>query len=96
MWGMKCQGVFIPNSLLANNYITSVAQNYKVVINISGLEEELQRLLMPYRLSNGALPVLYGDDLYYPSTVVAKSNGVKNIFNLRINSARIDIKHKFG
>ena len=40
MWGMKCQGVFIPNGLLANIYITSVAQNEKCVINISGLEED--------------------------------------------------------
>ena len=96
MWGMKCQGVFIPNGLLANIYIASVAQNDKGVINISGLEEELQRLLMPYRLSNGALPVLYGDNIYDLSTVIAKPNGVKNIFNFRINSARIDIEHKFG
>ena len=51
---------------------------------------------MPYRISNDALPVLYGDDIYDPSTVIAKSNGVKNIFNLRMNSARIDIEHKFG
>ena len=51
---------------------------------------------MPYRLSNGALPVLYGDDIYNPSTVIAKSNGAKNIFNLRMNSACIDIEHEFG
>ena len=80
MWGMKCQGVFIPNVLLANIYITPIAQNDKGVINISGLEEELQRLLMPYRLSNGALPVLYGDNIYDPSTLIAKSNSVKNRF----------------
>ena len=51
---------------------------------------------MPCRISNGALPVLYVDDIYDPSIVIAKSNGVKNIFNLRMNSARIDIEHKFG
>ena len=96
MWGMKCQGVFIPNGLLANIYLTSVAQNDKGVINISGLEAELQRLLIPHRLTNGALPVLYADDIYDPSTVVSKSNGVKNIFNLRMNSARVDIEHQFG
>ena len=39
MWGMKYQGVFIPNGLLENIYIISVAQNDKGVINISGLEE---------------------------------------------------------
>ena len=59
MRGMKSQGVFIRNGLLENIYINSVAQNDKGVINISGLEEELQRLLMPYRLSNDALPVIY-------------------------------------
>ena len=51
---------------------------------------------MPHRLTNGALPVLYADDIYDPSTVVSKSNGVKNIFNLRMNSARVDIEHQFG
>ena len=96
MWGMECQGIFIPNSFLANIYITSVAQNDKGGINISILEEELQRLLMPYRLFIGDLPVLYGDGIYHPSTVITKSNSVKNIFSLRINSARIDIEHEFG
>ena len=96
MWGIKCQGVFIPNGLLTNIYITSVAQNDKCVINITGLEAELQRLLIPHRLTNGALPVLYADDIYDPSTVVSKSNGVKNILNLRMNSARVDIEHQFG
>ena len=93
---MKCQGVFIPNGLLEKIYITSVAKNDKGVINIYGLEEELQLLLMPYRISNGALPVLYGDDIYDSSTVISKSNSVKNISNLRMNSARIDIEHEFG
>ena len=51
---------------------------------------------MPYRLSHGGLPVLYGDDIYDPLTVIVNSNGVKNIFNLRMNSARIDIEHEFG
>ena len=41
MWSMKCQGIFIPNGSLSNIYITSVAQNEKGVIKISGLEEEL-------------------------------------------------------
>ena len=50
---------------------------------------------MPYRLSNGALPVIFGDDIYDPSTVIAKSNGVKIIFNLRMNSARIDTQNEF-
>ena len=49
---------------------------------------------MPCRISNGALPVLYVDDIYDPSTVIGKSNSVKNISNLRMNSARIDIEHE--
>lgn len=93
---MKCHCVFIPNGLLANIYIPSVAQNGKGGINISGLEEERQWLLMPYRLTNGTLPVLYGDNIYTPSTVIVQLNGVNNIFNLHMISTRIDIKYKFG
>ena len=44
--------------------LTSVAQNDKDVINISGLEEELERLLRDKFLSNGMLPALYADYIY--------------------------------
>ena len=96
MWGMKCQAVFFPNGMLGSTFFTSVAQNDKGVINISGLEEELQRLLMPHVLENGLLPVLYADDIYSPSTVIVKANGVSDLFHIRMNSARVDIEHEFG
>lgn len=96
MWGMKCQGTFFPNGILGNCFFTLVAQNDKGVINISGLEEELERLLMPHVLENGTLPVLYADDIYDPSTVITKANGVNNLFHTRLNGARVDLEHEFG
>lgn len=96
MWGMKCQGTFFPNGLLGNAYFTSVAQNAKGVINISGLEEELERLLVPHALDNDILPALYADDIYEGSTVIVKKNGVDDIFHIRMNAGRIDVEHEFG
>jgi len=46
--------------MLGNAYFTSVAQNDTGVINISGLEEELELLLVPHVLDNDILPALYG------------------------------------
>ena len=96
MWGMKCQGTFFPNGMLGNCFFSSVAQNDKGLINISGLEEELERLLLPHPLQNGVLPVLYADDIYDPSTVIAKANGISNLFHTRLNGARVDLEHEFG
>ena len=61
---MKAQGVFLPNGILGNIFLTSVAQNDKGAIDISGLEEELERLLRYEFLTNGMLPALYADDIY--------------------------------
>ena len=33
MWGVKAQGVFLPNGILGNIFLTSIAQNDKGVIN---------------------------------------------------------------
>ena len=73
MWGMKAQGVFLPNGMLANIFLSSVAQNDKGIINISGLEEELERLLSNSVLQNGMLPALYANYIYNFSTVICKS-----------------------
>ena len=87
---------FFPNGMLGNCFFASVAQNDKDLINISGLEEELERLLLPHPLQNGTLLVLYADDIYDPSTVIVKANGVSNVFHTRLNGARVDLDHEFG
>ena len=61
---MKCQAVFEPNGMLGNIFTTSVLHNDKGVSNISGLEEELQDLLVTNMLTNGLLHALYADDIY--------------------------------
>lgn len=74
--------------MLWNIGFTSVAHNDKGIINTSGLEGELERLVLPHFLQNSALPVLYTDDMYDPSAVITNSNGV--------NGARVDLEHEFG
>ena len=94
--GYEVSRSFFPNGMLGSVYFSSVAQNDKGVINISGLEEELERLLLPTQLNNGTLPALYADDIYLPSTVIVKGNGQDGYFNSRMNSARVDVEHEFG
>ena len=82
--------------MLCNIFLTSVAQNDKGVINISGLEEELERILTPQVLMNGMLPALYADDIYNYSTVICKSSRDRSVFEKRMSSGRVDIEHEFG
>ena len=77
---------FFPNGMLGSVYVSSVAQNDKGVINILGLEEELEKPLLPEKLDNGTLPALYEDDIYLPSTIIVKGNGQDGYFNSRMNS----------
>ena len=51
---------------------TSIAQNDKGVVNISGIEEELARVLQNHKLVGEVYPVLYGDDIYETSEVIVK------------------------
>ena len=88
--------MFFSNGILANCYFLSVAQNDKGGIDISGLEEELERLLLSCQLANGILSALYADKIYDPSTVIVKRNGRGDCSHLRMNSVRVDTEHKFG
>ena len=96
MWGMKAQGVFLPNYILCNVFLTSVAQNNKGVIYISGLEEELERILTPQILPNGMLPAVYADNIYNYLTVICKSSRNRSVFGKKMSSGRVDIEHEFG
>ena len=93
---MKAHGVFMPNGMLANTFLVSVAQNNKGVANISSLEEDLERLLSHSGLQNGMLHAVYANDIYDYSTVVCKSASDGSVFKKRITPARVDIEHKFG
>ena len=81
---------------LSNIYLTSAAQNEKDGINISGLEEALERLLAPKILCNLMLPALYADDIYNYSIVICKSVCYGSIFEKGMTSSGVDIEHKFG
>jgi hypothetical protein len=45
-WGMMAQAIALPNSILGHVYLTSISQNDKGVINMSGIEDNLQDLLV--------------------------------------------------
>ena len=96
-WGMKSQVLAIPNGIVASLFFTSLTDNDKGVINISGIEEELERVLQPYRLHNNTVfPAIYGDQIYDVSSVIVQSGGRNDDFHIRMNSSRIDIEHMFG
>ena len=95
MWGMKAQ-VFFSNGMLGDIFLTSVAQNDKCVINISGLEKELELLLCDEFLTNGILPALYANDTYNYSTVICKPARDGSVSEHRMSSSRVDIEHEFG
>jgi len=83
--------------MLASIYTTSIAQNDKGVINISGLSEELERVLEQWKMCDGMLfPALYADDIYDFSSVIVKQRDGHHIFHQRMSTARIDIEHEFG
>ena len=96
MWGMKTQALHLPNGMVGNVYFTSVSQNDLGVVNMSGIQEELERILHHYQLPNNTLPALYCDEIYQNSTVLVKRNGRQNTFYDRLTAARIDIEHFFG
>ena len=44
-WGMKNQGVLIPNGMIACIFTVSIFQNDKGMVNTSGVAEEMLRVL---------------------------------------------------
>ena len=96
LWGMKTQAVFLPNGMLANLFFAAVSQNDKGMVNISGLEPELERVLAGLEIdANGTLPCLYGDDIYEISSVIIKMTGF-DLFQRLMKYIRMDIEHMFG
>ena len=93
---MKTQAIYLPNGMISHVFFTSIAQNDNGLVNISGIEEELERVLEPHKLANNVFPAVYGDEIYFPSTVIVKRNGAEDVFHDRLTSARVDIEHCFG
>lgn len=99
MWGMKLQGVILRNGMLASIFTCSIAQNDKGVVNISGLNEELTRVLQPFPILGQVLASLYGDEIYEPAECISRrdnDNEALKYFYKRMNKGRIDIEHRFG
>ena len=96
MWGMKLQGVLLPNGMMGSIFTASIAQNDKGVHNISGLSEELRRLLAPFPVNGNILPALYADDIYEPTESIVKRTNTFPDFHKRMTKSRIDVEHLFG
>ena len=96
MWGKKTQAVHILNGMIAYGYFHLVAQNDLRVVNISGIQEELEHVLASFQLLNHILPALYCDEIYQNSTVIVRHNGRQNKLYDCLRAARIDIEHFFG
>ena len=95
-WWMKTQAIYLPNGMVPHVFFTSIAQNDNGVINISGIEEELERVLNDYMLPGNISPAIYGDEIYIASTVLVKRNGAQDRLHDRMTAARVDIEHCFG
>ena len=94
---MKSQAVLLPNGMVGSTYFTSVAQNDKGLVNISGIEEELEIALENYKLFNDTqYPALYGDEIYEISSVIVRQNRGQGTLFENLTSACIDIEHIFG
>ena len=93
---MKTQAIYLPNGMIASVFFTSISQNDNGLVNISGVEYELERVLENYKLINNIYPAIYGDEIYISSTVLVKRNGANDLFHDRMTSARVDTEHCFG
>ena len=89
---MKSQAVLLPNGMVGSTYFTSVG-----LVNISGIEEELEIALENYKLFNDTqYPALYGDEIYEISSVIVRQNRGQGTLFENLTSACIDIEHIFG
>jgi hypothetical protein len=52
-WGMKTQLLFCPDGMIGSVFFTSIAQNDRGVVNLSGIEVILKNALEEYRLEHG-------------------------------------------
>lgn len=95
-YGVKLQGLLLPNGKIGHVWCHSVAQNDRGMINISGLEEYLRDILQPYRVGEATLPAVYGDGIYVPSEVVINRGDNNGLYFCRMNAVCEKIEHKFG
>jgi hypothetical protein len=95
---MKSQIIALPNGMIGSTFFTSISQNDKGVVNISGIEEELERVLQNHKMDDDTVyPAIYGDAIYELSTVIVKrGENDDGDFAERMAAARMDIEHIFG
>lgn len=94
-WGFKTQGIVLPNGMIGNAWCCSVSHNDKGVVNLSGVEEELVRVLQPYKIGL-QFPTLYADEIYEISQVINKRNGQQSEYFKKMSRERQNIEHLFG
>jgi len=94
-WGLKSQGLLLPNGMIGNAWSCSIAHNDKGVVNLSGIEEELLRVLAPYKIGLH-FPTVYTDEIYEISEVINKRNGQVGEYFDKMSSERQNVEHLFG
>jgi len=98
--GLKLQVILLPNGMIGNVFITSLVHNDMGVLKLSGLSEQLLRLLRNIHLPDGHYPALFVDGIFTPTPVVIPRYVNPTPRQERVNactsSLRMENEHIFG
>ena len=76
---------------------SSVSQNDRGVVNLSGIEVALRNALEQNRLvPHGEYPSALGDNIYQPSLVISNLSELEGEVKKGAKRIRVDIEHLFG
>ena len=101
--GLKSQVVLLPNGMIGSVFVASMRHNDNGILNLSGLNEYLIRILP--RMNSGPgptwFPALWGDGIFHALETVLgrwKRSAGEMFFRLTklMSSPRIHIEHLFG
>lgn len=98
--GLKAQVVYLPNGMIGSVFVTSMAHNDVGIMNMSGIDDYLQELLINHMIGPH-FPALYVDGIYpVKNTIIPRFKGIlseaKEMFNKRMAGVRVSVEHAFG
>ena len=100
--GLKAQIVFLPNGMIGSAYIAVLQHNDNVILNMFGLSDYIQDLIVHIRLPvYGLCPSLYTDEIYQLTPNITpriKNPGNDNDtrMNIRISGLREYEEHLYS
>jgi len=90
----------LPNGMVGKIFLTSLVHNDMGVFNLSGIVEQLIRLLRDHRLPDGHYPALFVDGIFVPCPCVVprylNPTQREERVNMRTASLHIHKEHLFG